>query len=108
MKQWYEPKVYLIRKSKTQTLDTYMREFLTYSINAFPRRMCRPIDFAWKDNRVEIRFSYEVTNTKGKTFTGNNKTTLIISPKDRIQAINDQASTKTIPAFSPGMNIRQR
>lgn len=103
MWNWYESTVHLPKKGTYMSLSDLMDSQRKYLINRWTYRTCQPLDFAWAGNRVEIRFRYTCDNNTGKSVSGYCKNTLFISPNGRIQGFMDDSSTKTVPAFSPGL-----
>lgn len=105
MRSFYDSKVHVIKYNKTLNLERYIHEYHTYSTSRWPYRHCTPHDYAWSGNRVEIRYTYSITDTKGSTTNGYAKTSYIISPRGRIQAVHDQASIHSHIPFSPGLTV---
>ena len=69
-------------------------------VKRWTQRRLELIDYAYCNRRVEYRFRYTCTNSKGKTVSGYCKSTLIISATGQIEAYADDSSTKKIPDFS--------
>lgn len=99
MRNCYEPTVTEIKSGKTMSIDELIKAQYSYT-SRWVTRSCMPHDFAWGNNRVEIRFRYTCTNTKGKTVSGYCKATWQISENGRIEAYADDSSTTAWPAFS--------
>ncbi len=102
MRECYASVVSNLKTSQSMSLNELIQAQYTYT-SRWINRHCSPIDFAWSGNRVEARFRYTCTNTRGKTVSGYCKATIVISPQGRIIAYADDSSTKSLPLFSPGL-----
>lgn len=100
MRNCYEPMVTELKSGKTMSIDELINDQYSYT-SRWVTRSSTPHDFAWGQNRVEIRFRYTCTNTKGKTVRGYCKATWQISENGLIEAYADDSSTTSWPAFSP-------
>ena len=98
--QKYDSHITLIKTGQVLSKQELVKSQALY-YQRWPYRECTPRDYAWRGNRVELRFQYSCTNTKGKTVRGFSKTTLIISPRGLIEGFADDSSTSSWPAFSP-------
>ena len=106
MRNYYAPSVTELKTGRTMSLDELIllqRRF----ISRWGLRSCIPRDFAWGDNRVEVRFRYSCTNTLGRTVQGYCKATWQISRNGRVEAYDDDSSTSAWPAFSAKVGTPQ-
>lgn len=69
-------------------------------ISRWVYRKMELVDYAFRGNRLEIRTQFTCTNTKGKTVRGYCKTTYCYSVNGRVEAFDDDSSTKQLPAYS--------
>ena len=103
MWEFYAPQVYLHKQGIWMSRNDLIESQRKYLINRWTYRFCYPIDFAWANNRVEIRFRYTCSNNTGKSVSGYCKNTIFISSDGRIEGFIDNSSTKSLPNFSPGL-----
>lgn len=106
MREDYEPVTLNINNGETVELDKLISDQQTY-VNRWVKRRFEVVDYAYRGRRIEIRYRYSCTNSKGKTVRGFCKATLIISGNGRIEAFNDESSSKSLPAFSNDVDSPQ-
>lgn len=99
MREDYEPVSLNIYSGESVALDKLISEQQTY-VNRWVKRRFEVVDYAYRGRRIEIRYRYTCSNSKGKTVRGFSKATLVISGNGRIEAFADDSSSKSMPAFS--------